>query len=75
MHTTDRQLARSEKITSYGKAMQWQNILDLFEAERDDYSIPNLATTLSQLTISTKRRIIRYYARFYVSPRIGLMNR
>ena len=49
VHTTASQIQRNKLIVTYGQSEQWSNILDLFQIERQDYGIQNLATTLSQL--------------------------
>jgi hypothetical protein len=75
VHTTYSQVERNKKIMSYGKAQQWQKILDMFQQEQHDYGITNLATTLSQLAkISTFRRD-HPYAIYWVQPPIESMNR
>ena len=49
LHITKSEVERNVKITSLGKAQQWQKILDLFQHERNNYALPNLSNTLSQL--------------------------
>jgi hypothetical protein len=49
LHTTNSELERNVKITTYGKAQQWKNILDLFQQEQNNYALPNFSNTLSQL--------------------------
>jgi hypothetical protein len=49
VHYTDSQMNRTKQIIKHGKGNDWQQILELFINEREDYGPSNFATTLSLL--------------------------
>jgi hypothetical protein len=65
---SDSQAERNDRITYFGRYHQWPRLLKIWRLEQNDYSLTNLAATLSQLS-----KIPKFLARQDKRPLLKLI--